>query len=291
MRDAFKGLRLAMGDGCRRSEPLDVSLDAAFCGVCIALPADDAALDRLCEFVRELGLRSLRFDLSYGMDLEMVDRLFDSLSKLDTRILLHLVQPLSLAKRMPDTAVLEQWRVFVVDSLERYVDHIEAVEIGTTVNRAKWAGYNLAGLLALWEVAYAEARRLNLLLVGPNVTDFEPQYNAGLLRCCAVANCRMCIVIIWLRECAIGPEAMDRKIIGERFKRLHGYDLIKKAQLIGALGAAKGVPRTWSTCAFWTLPRIKRVLTASEDKMIICCAILCSVLPRVLSSVFTGDRW
>ncbi|MGB0257772.1 MAG: hypothetical protein ACPGES_03875, partial [Coraliomargarita sp.] len=263
---AFKGLQErgvaepnGSGEGC---------IAESFCGVCIAVPGDLSALDHLCEYVRELGLRSLRLDLCYGMDLEMVDRLFERLLSLNVRILLHLVQPLSLAKQMPAADVVEQWREFAVESLERYGDRIEAVEIGTTVNRAKWAGYDLEGLLALWEVAHSEARRLGVLLVGPNVTDFEPQYNAGLLRMLKRRDLLPDVHSNNLfAERAIEPEAMDRKILGERLKRFHGYDLIKKAQLVARLGAAQGVPRAWSTCAFWTLPRIKRVLTKSEGKM------------------------
>ena len=266
MRAAFTGLQergVAEPNG-----PGEVCVAESFCGVCIAVPSDLSALDHLCEYVRELGLRSLRLDLCYGMDLEMVDRVFERLLSLNARILLHLVQPLSLAKQMPAADVVEQWREFVVESLERYGDRIEAVEVGTTVNRAKWAGYDLEGLLALWEVAHAEARRLGVLLVGPNVTDFEPQYNAGLLRMLKRRDLLPDVHSNNLfAERAIEPEAMDRKILGERLKRFHGYDLIKKAQLVARLGAAQGVPRAWSTCAFWTLPRIKRVLTKSEGKM------------------------
>ncbi len=265
---AFKGLRLLIGDVGERFTGKSMPLDTSFCGVCIAVPKDEEALEQLCRYVRELSVRSLRVDLTYGMDLEMVDTLLDRMHALDTRVLLHLVQPRSLAKQMPAAGVLEQWRAFVADSLERTADRIEAVEIGATVNRAKWAGYNLAGLLALWEVACSEARRSGVLLVGPNVTDFEPQYNAGLLR---MLKRREQLPDVHsnnlFAERAIEPEAMDRKILGERFKRLHGYDLIKKAQLVAALGAECGLPRAWSTCAFWTVPRIKRVLTKSENKM------------------------
>jgi tRNA A-37 threonylcarbamoyl transferase component Bud32 len=68
-------------------------------------------------------------------------------------------------------------------------------------------------------------------------------------------------------ERAIQPEAIDRKILGEWLKRFHGYDHIKKLRLVASIARRNGVSRNWSTCAFWTLPRIQRILVSSEEQM------------------------
>jgi hypothetical protein len=218
--------------------------------------------------VRELEVKAVRLDLSESHAKEAVVPLLEGLRDSGVRVLLHLVQPLAQAKQMPGSEASEAWRCFVADSLDAFAEMIEAVEIGTTINRAKWTGYTLGGFLAAWEIASRLVQERGLPLVGPNVTDFEPQYNAGVL---GMLKCRQCLPDVhsnnMFAERAIEPEALDRKILGEFFKRLHGYDLIKKIRLVASIARHNGVSRSWSTCAFWTLPRIQRILASSEEQM------------------------
>lgn len=261
---SFKGL-LATPSANR--ERVGCEISTAFAGVCIAVPKDTSALERVVELVSELGLRSLRLDFSTAHELDMVDRLVDRVREQGCEVLLHLVQSKEEASSMPDHEGMVAWQNFVQSSLAHFKGRIEAVEVGTTINRAKWAGYSLEGFLGMWKVAHEAAAELEIPLVGPNVTDFEPQYNAGLL---AMLKARGYLPQIHsnnlFAERAIEPEATDRKILGERLKGLHGYDVIKKARFIQSIGELYGVSRAWSTCAFWTLPRIKRVLTQPECK-------------------------
>ena len=243
-------------------------IEETFAGVCLAVPKDEAATKVALSLVSELGVKAVRVDFSESNTKEALIPLLEGLQRSGVSVLLHLLQPLAQAKEMPNSKANEAWKCFVADTLDTFAEMIEAVEIGTTINRVKWAGYKLHGFLAAWETAYPLVKASGLPLIGPNVTDFEPQYNAGVL---GMLKRRQCLPDIhsnnMFAERAIEPEAMDRKILGEWFKRFHGYDLIKKLRLVASIARRNGVSRNWSTCAFWTLPRIQRILAWPEEQM------------------------
>ena len=237
-------------------------------GIGVAVPNDSTACSKVLELIKELGVETVRLDLTYAHDFARADELVDGLCSMNIGILLHLIQPLSEAEKMPNPEALDPWTHFVRKSLDHFSKRIEAVEIGSTINRAKWTRYGLAGFLAAWESAYKEVRVRKLTLVGPNVTDFEPTYNAGLLGMLKRRNSLPDIHSNNLfAERAIEPENVDPKILGPRLKNLIGYDLKKKIRLLGAIAHRNGISRNWSTCAFWILPRIERYLDFSEEQM------------------------
>lgn len=244
------------------------TIEETFAGVCLAVPKDEGATEVALSLVSDLGVKAARIDFSESNTKEALIPLLEGLQLSGVSVLLHLVQPLAQAKQMPNSEANEAWKCFVTDTLASFAGMIEAVEIGTTVNRAKWAGYTLDGFISAWETAYPLVKASGLPLIGPNVTDFEPQYNAGIL---GMLKDRQCLPDIhsnnMFAERAIEPEALDRKILGEWFKHFHGYDLIKKLRLIASIARCNGVSRNWSTCAFWTLPRIQRILVSPEEQM------------------------
>jgi hypothetical protein len=240
-----------------------------FAGVCLAVPANTTQADIVIGHLRDLGLISVRIDLSYDDQSPTIRHFLDGLRKEGMAVLLHLVPPFSEARQMPEPASIDRWKSFVEQIVHDSKDSIEGVEIGSTVNRARWTGCSLEGFLKAWSVAHDIIRRHpKLTLVGPNVTDFEPQYNAGLL---GLLRSRQQLPDAhssnMFAERTIEPEALDHKIGGRLFTRLINYNLIRKSRLIHAIGCHQGVNPTWSTCAFWTLPRIERVLVDSEEKM------------------------
>ena len=237
-------------------------------GVGVAVPDNTVACARVLELINELGVKSVRLDLTYTHDLARADELVDGLRDMEVGVLLHLIQPLSEAEKMPAPAALGDWVNFVKQSLDHFLTRIEAVEIGSTINRAKWTRYTLDGFFAAWESAYKEVRERGVTLVGPNVTDFEPIYNAALLGMLKNRNVLPDIHSNNLfAERASEPENLDTKILGKRFKKLHGYDLKKKIRLLGAIAESFEVKKNWSTSAFWTLPRIRRYSDDVEEQM------------------------
>jgi len=266
--EAVKGLRFGFGGNAISATTNQQEIPNTFVGVCLAVPRDEAATRQTLELVEELGIKAVRVDFSESYTADALMPLLQGLKEAGVGVLLHLVQPLQQAKQMPAADAVDAWSGFVKTSLNTFADFIEAVEIGTTINRAKWAGYRLPSFIAAWQAAYPLVKQSGFPLVGPNVTDFEPQYNAGVL---GMLTRRKCLPDIhsnnMFAERAIEPEALDRKILGESFKHLHGYDLIKKLRLVASIAGRNGVTSNWSTCAFWTLPRIQRILASSEEQM------------------------
>ncbi len=168
---------------------------------------------------------------------------------------------------MPSPEACEAWQRFVAATLERFGARIEIVEIGSTINRKRWSGYSMAGFLSMWEIAWREVRARGLTLAGPNITDFEPPWNIGLLNLLQRRGQLPDIHTdnLFSERCS-EPERFDHKILGRAYASWHKYNLIKKARLLARIGAEHGVERLVSPAAFWTLPRIERMFPDSEQK-------------------------
>jgi hypothetical protein len=248
--------------------PVGHVVPEAFAGVGIAAAEDPAVDDWLLARLRESAIRHVRLDFSYGDAERPAGRLLERLLDASLQVTLHLVQPAGQARKMESSeAARREWQEFVVASLDRFGARVEIVEIGSTTNRKRWAGYTLAGFLAAWDSAWREVRARGLTLAGPSVTDFEPPWNVGLL---ALLRERGQLPDLHtdnlFSERCTEPERYDQKILGHRLAALHKFNLVKKARLLARIGADFGVPRLFSPSAFWTLPRIERMLPDSEEK-------------------------
>lgn len=239
----------------------------AFAGVGLAASPDPAVDDWIVEKLRQSGIRNIRIDFTYGDQDGPAARLLARLLDEGFMVVLHLLQPAPAARQMPQQAAALEWRQFVASALETYGSRVAMVEICSTVNRQRWAGYSLDGFLAAWEIAWQEVRRRALPLAGPSVTDFEPPWNVGLLDALRKRGQLPDIHTDNLFcERSTEPERYDHKILGRRLAGLIKVNLVKKARLLQRIGADFGVPRLFSPAAFWTLPRIERLLPDSEEK-------------------------
>lgn len=240
---------------------------AGFVGVGVAAAENPAVDDWMIEKLRAAGIRDVRLDFVPGDDQRPAGRLLRRLLDADFRVVLHLLQPADQARRMPAAAAVDAWRAFIVATLDRYGSRLAMVEACSTINRRRWAGYSLPGFAAAWEVAWQETRARGLTLAGPSITDFEPPWTAGIL---SLLRRRGQLPDVHtdnlFAERATEPERYDPKILGRRLAGLHRFNLVKKARLLQRLGADYGVPRLFSPAAFWTLPRIERMLPDSEQK-------------------------
>ncbi len=240
----------------------------AFAGVGVAAAEDPEVDDWLIARLQETGIRHVRLDFSYGDASRPAARLLDRLLSAGYKVILHLIQPADRARSMASSeAVRGEWQRFVVETLDRFGVRVEIIEIGSTVNRKRWAGYSLAGFVSMWDVAWKEVRARGLTLAGPSVTDFEPPWNVGLLALlCERGQLPDLHTDNLFAERSTEPERFDHKILGRRMAGMLKFNLIKKARLLARVGADYGVPRLISPAAFWTLPRIERQLPHSEEK-------------------------
>ncbi len=247
--------------------PSGHSISHDFVGIGVTTTEDAAADDFIIARLQELGIRHVRLDFTYGDAENHVARFLQRLCAESFSVTLHLVQPFQAAKLMGSASAQQTWKDFVAATLDSFGKKIELVEIGSTINRKRWAGYTLQGFFAAWEIAHDEIRRRNIKLAGPNITDFEPLYNIGIL---SILKSRGQLPDIQtdnlFSERCTEPERFDHKIIGRKLAPLIKFNLVKKARVLQKIGANFGVPELHSPTAFWTLPRIQRLLQDSEEK-------------------------
>lgn len=257
--------RLFLRDG--HLPPAGHRVHDGFAGVGVASAADPATDAAVLVALEQLGVRRVRLDFSYGDLDNHVARFLDALIERGFNVWLHLVQPAEAAKRMATQAARTEWEEFVDATLARWGERIDVVEICSTVNRKSWAGYDLDGFLAAWDIGWRTARKYELTIAGPSVTDFEPLWNIGLL---ALLKKRGQLPDLHsnnlFSERCTEPERWDHKILGHALAPLVRFNLMRKARLLARLSAEAGVPRLASPASFWTLPRIERLLPDSELK-------------------------
>ncbi|HPH04614.1 MAG TPA: lipopolysaccharide kinase InaA family protein [Methylotenera sp.] len=238
-----------------------------FVGVCVASSADAGMDDYVVSQLRALGIEQVRLDFTYG-DLENFNARF--LSRLIVekfQITLHIIQPFSNAKNMQSLAEQATWKTFVSQVLERYGTDLKRIEIGSTINRKRWAGYTVEGFFAAWQIAFNTAKASGVALAGPNVTDFEPIYNIGILKMLKAKNQLPDIHTNNLfSERVSEPERFDHRIFKYRWATCFKYNLVKKARLLKKIGTDFGIEHFISPVAFWAIYRIERLLPDGEQK-------------------------
>jgi len=249
-------LRFALADGFRLSGAERLTAPAAvpgdFFGVCVATQDDPACDDYVLDRLRELGLRHVRLDYAPSATGGPPERLLRRLLDDGFAVCLHLVPP-------PAGTPRPAWRAFVAQTLDAYGARAELVEIGATANRRRWSGLPLADFLARWGDAHELAAARGIPVAAPNVTDFEPFYNVGLLAW-ARATGRLPAVHSnnLFAERAGEPERFDPKILGPRRAAWLKYNTVKKAALLRRITAHYGVPRLMSMHTAWSARRLRR---------------------------------
>jgi len=238
-----------------------------FAGVCVASSPDPACDSYILGRLEEVGLRHVRLDYSDSGARCHTDRFLGRLLEERVHVLLHLVQPRDDARAMPSTEAEGRWRRFVETTLDRWGDRIEAVEIGSTVNRRKWSGYTPAGFMAAWRVAHSESRKRGVRLAGPNVTDFEPLHNIALLGRMRAERVSPDIHTNNLFvERALEPERFDHKVAGRALAPVFKFNLVKKADLMRRVARRFGQEETWSTHVAWSKRRVRRLSDDFEER-------------------------
>lgn len=240
----------------------------AFFGVGVTSSDDPHYDEYLIHSLKELGIQHVRLDLCAGRDVDHQVKLLSRLIKDGFKVHLHLLQQFDDAKNvLIDAQVALDWTNFVTDIVTQFGSAVELLEIGSTVNRPRWAGYSVASFVKAWKIAYGIIKRRGLKIAGPNVTDFEPPYTILFLDALKNAHCLPDIYTNNLfAERSTEPERYDHKVLGPRFANLLKFNLLKKAQLLKNLAGQYAIKDFISPSSFWTLPRIERYTKFSEQK-------------------------
>lgn len=247
--------------------PSNHIIPADFIGVCVASAPDPATDDYIISQLRALGIKQVRLDFIYG-DLNGFNaRFLRALIANNFSFSLHLVQPFAAASNMQSATEQVIWQQFLVDVLDAFGQDIKHIEIGTTINRKRWAGYTFDGFLSTWEIAHSEIKARGITLAGPNIQDFEPLYNISLLKTFKQKNQLPDIQSNNLfSERVSEPERFDHRVFKYRWATIFKYNLIKKTRILLKIGQDFGVEKLVSPVAFWAIYRIQRLLPDGEQK-------------------------
>ncbi|MFN3579782.1 MAG: lipopolysaccharide kinase InaA family protein [Pseudomonas sp.] len=255
-----------MADGHKPVPEREIPAD--FSGICVASMPDPDCDEQVIGYLRQLQTTQVRLDYSYDAVDNHGSRFLARLLDQGFKVMLRLIPPLDQAASMANVETQQRWHEFVDAVLQRFGSQLESVEIGNTVNRRRWSGYRtLNDFMIAWRIAHELVRRHGVTLAGPNVTDFEPPYNAGFLSVMSRHDLLPDIHTDNLfAERSIEPELYDHKVLGRLLAIWPKFNLVKKARLLGRLTEDYGVERIYSTTAFWTLSRIGRKLCDTEIK-------------------------
>ncbi len=247
--------------------PSNHSVPEDFIGVCVASANDIGMDDYVISQLQQLGIKQVRLDFTYG-DLEGFNaRFLARLIAEKFNVTLHLLQPFSCAKNMEDTAEQAIWHRFLDATLNKFGAQVARIEIGSTINRKRWAGYTVNGFLRAWDIAYTATKQRQIQLAGPNVTDFEPIYNIGILDMLKAKNQLPDVHTNNLfSERVSEPERFDHRIFKYRWATCLKFNLIKKARLLKKISTDFGIQHFVSPVAFWAIYRIQRLLPDGEQK-------------------------
>ncbi|ODN67086.1 lipopolysaccharide kinase InaA family protein [Methylophaga muralis] len=264
MRYVFSG-RLALPDGHLPKAKHLVPED--FVGVGVTTSDDPAVDDYILQQLEALKIKQVRLDFTYGDEGGPVTRLLERLLATDIQVLLHLVQPFTEAQQMKTGSAQLRWREFVQTAASRFGSRVSAIEIGSTSNRRRWAGYDTESFFNTWRIAFEEIKSRHIKIAGPNISDFEPLHNIAVLTRLRRDNQLPDIHTNNLfSERVTEPERFDHRIFGTKLAMRLKVNLVKKARILKKITDDFGVKEFISPAAFWTLPRIRRVLVNGEEK-------------------------
>lgn len=262
-----------------------------FIGICVASAKDPRMDDYVVSQLIELGIKEVRLDFTYA-DLDSFNtRFLERLIAEKINVTLHLIQPFAHAKNMEDASEQDAWKSFLANTLNRFGGKVTRVEFGNTINRKRWSGYTLNGFLHAWSSVFTATNQRNITLAGPNVTDFEPIYNIGVLSILKTKNQLPEIHTNNLfSERVSEPERFDHRVFKYRWATILNFNLIKKARLLKKISTDFGVNHFISPVAFWAIYRIQRLLPDGEQKQADYAAryMLLNAASGALDQVFWG---
>ena len=231
-----------------------------YIGINVAPAEDPAVDDYILDRLAEAKIHQVRMDFSYDSPGGPAQRLLERLLDADLRVMLDIFPPLNEARVLLDnTGAQQRWAEFLSETFSRYHQRVEWFEIGSTPNRGRWSGFSFLSYQAAWSIAIDRAAEFEIVLVGANVSDFEPFYNASFLaymkRFGRSPDLHSDNLFV---ERVIEPEAYDHRVLGRLASNVLKLNLVKKARILALIGTDNGSAETVCTYKCWTSKRLER---------------------------------
>ena len=237
-------------------------------GINVASAEDVRCDDYVVAKLRDLGLRHVRLHWGEHAAGTFTERFLRRLLDEGFDVLVVLVPDYDHAGKLGNsTAVQALWRQSVRTFLDAFAERVRVVEVGNAPNRPKWSGYSPAGYLQAWQIVHTEAQNFDVRLAGPNISDFEPFFNAAYLRAMArdVAPPDIQTDNLFV-ERAVQPEAYDASVLGRLLRPVSRFNLVKKINVLAKVARRHDVAATICSYACWTRPRLARWTAYPERK-------------------------
>lgn len=244
-------------------------IDEHFFGINVAPNPDEKMDDYFIERLKELGIKTVRTDYSYDSNKENIERWLNRLIDEGFEILLHIVQSPREASNMHKLEFQKGWETFLSSLIDKYHKQIKLYEIGSTPNRQTWSGYTIEDYVKSVEIASKLAKKYDVEILGPNISDFAPYFLITILRLLHKDRIHFDMITDNLFVDRAGqPEEYDKHILGEQFKNLFKMNLLKKAQVINKIARIYKCEYPICTYTYWTLDTEgrKRRRYVSEEK-------------------------
>ncbi len=237
------------------SSPVQVRRD--FFGINVAAGETPAHDDYVIARLRELGILRVRLQFTYSSFGAPTERLLRRMLDDGFDVLLDLVPPFDEALQLESGQGVARWKQFVQEVFSAFSPRVSLFEVGSTSNRARWSGYTYRGYLRMWRIACECAQ--DIKLAGPNVSDFDPAYNIGLLswmsRLGRLPDVHTDNLFV---ERAIESEAFDLRKGGRIAAKILKLDLARKAAVLKGISTRFGIGQTYCTHTCWTSKRLRR---------------------------------
>ena len=227
----------------------------SFFGINCATNLEPAWDDTCLAWIQDLGVGSVRVDVTYDSHTEAAWRWVDQLHGAGLDVVLHLVQPAAAAANMHAKRERLDWEQFVTAILEPVRGKVSHAELGSTPNRQTWSGYSVSDFVTAHEIARPILNEYGIRAVGPNVSDYAPYFNAALL---GAMRARGVVPHVhsdnlFVDRAAVPPERPDHRAVGRALSPLARLTLPRKLQHLASLSQWAGCEETWVTNFAWTI--------------------------------------
>ncbi len=249
---------------------LPVNIDNDFFGVNIAPSENIECENYTVSRLAELGIRHVRMDFSYCSIDGDAQRLLDRVLDEGLEVFLNVFPLDTEAKIMAsDREAMRRWREFVRSVFDKYHQRVAVFEVGNTPNRGRWSGFGHRDFLTAWDIACEEAAPFDIVLAGPNVSDFEPLYNllflSAMARFSRVPDIHTDNLFV---ERVVEPEEYDHRVLGRLLKSPLSLNLVKKMRVLDSIGQRFGIEKSYCTYNCWTIKRLAKKSTNPEQKKV-----------------------
>ncbi|MEK9770876.1 MAG: lipopolysaccharide kinase InaA family protein [Nitrosomonadales bacterium] len=238
-----------------------------FFGVNIASNQNPDTDTFILKKIKELNVKNVRLYFTYKDLNNHKKRLLEKLANENLNIIININPPYEDCLNFNNSSSRYHWKNFLDKFFNLFKSIPFDVEITSTMNRKKWTGISINDLSQIWSIAYHFAKVNKRKIIGPNITDFEPFYNLGILTDLYLKHQLPNIASNnFFLERTIEPEPYDHRIFFKCFANILKFNHYKKAYLLKKISQDKNIHSLISPIAFWTEKRISRFFSNYKMK-------------------------